>query len=157
MPEAEKQCSLKFNMSESFDSTLSYFLIYEEFPPGLEDKKCYFECLFKAVDMLDSNSVPNKTKFIGAHERDRRAGLDNSSVEVLAFIADKCLPPKDLSSPCNIASNFMLCWFKVLTVLNPDISLDSDVKSINISEVYSKKIQPIANYCENMEKFGLLK
>lgn len=154
--EAVKQCSSKFNMTE-IDPDLDDFVKYGKFPPGHENKKCIFECVFKTADLVDSNFVPSRKKIFDAFVRETGTGNANSARggELLDLI-EKCLPaPQDLPSPCNIISNFVLCFFDIMRVIDvKSIPPGIDTDSVSIKDLYSKNIASAVNSCKRMKKFG---
>lgn len=155
--EAIEQCSPKFNVSKN-DPDLEHLFKNGEFPPGKETKKCFFECVLRNVDIVDSNFVPNEKKVMVFLERINSAGHLNSTqmAEFSDLVGKICLPPKDLSSPCNIAYNFMICVFDIMKVIDIMWIIDhTDIlNSISIKDVYSKNIVSAVNSCKRVKKFG---
>ncbi|KAK7573999.1 hypothetical protein V9T40_011190 [Parthenolecanium corni] len=130
------------------DLSISYFWKNGEFPPGKENLNCYFECVFKAADIVDSNFMPTKNKLNELVEREKKEYPNAIFNEFIAtdIVLEKCLPPKDISSPCNIATNFISCLVDIRNILNiselilkygseTDLRLRSDDLKISKAEI----------------------
>lgn len=143
---ADKTCRAPFNATAD-SPDLGYFMKYGKFPDGKENMKCFFECFFKALNAVDSRSVPTKIKLDEMIETERKSG--SKVLHYLEFFAtdivvEKCLPPTDSSSPCNIAYSFMTCVIHVRDVLNLQNFDAVDFKSEDLKSIYSNNIKYIS-------------
>lgn len=106
-PQATLKCGAAYNLTAGRPNELDYFLVHGEFPAGKQGMKCIHECIARATDTVDANFVPDADKLKAMVKRNPKVtGLKLfASPEVLR----RCLQPKDRSSPCDIAYDFVKC------------------------------------------------
>lgn len=156
---ADQKCSPLFNLS-SYSPEVNYFWKNGEFPPGKENLNCYFECVFKAVDIVDSNFMPTKNKLNELVEREKKEHSNAIFGEFIAtdIVLEKCLPPKDMSSPCNIATNFISCFVDIRNIVNlsefiSKYGVNTDLRSADLKSIYSRNIIMSQNYCQRLQAY----
>lgn len=105
--EALKSCGAQYKLSTKHPNEAEYFLEHGEFPAGKEQPKCFFECVVKKVDMLDSSSNFDKTKLKAIAEA-------NPSNRLFQFVVtenplEKCPPAINAPSVCDLIFGIVKC------------------------------------------------
>lgn len=131
-------------------------------PRRNETFKCFFECLYKTADVVDSNSVPNKEKMNEMADRARNMSKSNIGIEILAsdIVWEKCMPTKDTSNSCDINYNFAVCAKLVHKIIIIGYSeeakknktlLETDLRLLDLKSIYFKTLAPSINVCKRLK------
>lgn len=151
MDEAVKRCLPKYNMNNTHYN-LPYFLKYGVFAPEDEDKKCVFHCVLEAIDILDSNFVVDRQKTMDFSKRQFPKTNSTRAAESLDLIFEKCLPPKNTSSPCDTVYSIATCAMDIVRISGDWLSpLSGHVELQSIKEAYSKNAVPVVNFCKRLK------
>lgn len=106
-PKALTQCANLYNQGQDFSNDLNYFLEQGRFPAGKENLKCIFQCIANATEIVDSNFIPTADRLKGLVERNKE--IPSLKLFAIDAVVKNCIPPKDRSSPCIIAYDFVKC------------------------------------------------